>query len=113
VLPSPIEPDGLLPLHRCNCCKALLAGDAFANVIARPVPAAASCVPTGQGPKRTGIGTTGCRAPSPLTKTAEPSVQPSCAMRWACHHYLHHLRKDATAVGITARSIATVARCSA
>jgi hypothetical protein len=35
VLPPPIDPDGLLPLHRCNCCEALLAGDAFANVITR------------------------------------------------------------------------------
>jgi hypothetical protein len=35
VLPPPIEPDGLLPLHRCNCCEALLAGNAFANVTAR------------------------------------------------------------------------------
>jgi hypothetical protein len=78
-----------------------------------PVPAAAFWAPTGQGPKRTGIGTTGCRAPIPLTKTAEPSVQPSCTMRWARHHYLHHHRKGDIAAGNTARSTATVARCSA
>jgi hypothetical protein len=78
-----------------------------------PVPAAASCAPTGHGPTSTGIGTTGSRAPIPLTKTAEPSAQPSCAMRWTRHHYLHHHHKGATAAGNTARSTATVARCSA
>jgi hypothetical protein len=78
-----------------------------------PVPAAASCAPTGQGPKSTVIGTTGSSAPSLLTKTAEPSAQQLCAMQWARHHYLHHHRKGATAAGNTARSTATVARCSA
>jgi hypothetical protein len=34
-------------------------------------------------------------------------------MQWARHHYLHHHRKGAIAAGNTARSIATVGRCSA
>jgi hypothetical protein len=59
-----------------------------------PVPAAAACAPTDQWPTITGIGTTGSRDPSPLTKTAEPSAQPSCAMRWARHPYLHHRRRQ-------------------
>jgi hypothetical protein len=48
VLSPPIEPDGLLPLH-CNFCEALLAGDAFANVIARA--GARRCIVCSNGPR--------------------------------------------------------------
>jgi hypothetical protein len=56
------------------------------------MPAAASCAPTGQGTKSTGIERTNIRAPSPLKKTAEPSMQLLCAMPWSRHHNLHHRR---------------------
>jgi hypothetical protein len=49
VLPPPIEPDGLLPLHRCNFCEALLAGDAFASAIARA--GARRCILGSNGPR--------------------------------------------------------------
>jgi hypothetical protein len=40
---------GLLLLHRCNCCGALLAGDAFANVVARA--GARRCIMCSNGPR--------------------------------------------------------------